>query len=168
MLCEIMRREDNGKKILVGCYSDTIHLKKKPTIVNARIVGGFQIDAGFLSAIEYKVETPTMRGEGKFVPPSEAIDEPGPGYAAFDAPFRTLIENENEEIQFSWRIDEKEWSLPVTWRFRFSEDARELSDAESRKLKRRYWNEYPEDPAIEGVEKPRKRKPRKSSALPSE
>lgn len=163
MLCDLLRKEEGGKLMLIGCYRQGVLLGKKPAIFSGRVVGGFAISPNFSGEIEFRINSPTMVGRGKFTPPADAAEDPQPGYGAFEANIRALI-TEPGEIEFTWRVDGGEWSSPVTWPIRFSSTAKELSAEDAEKLEANYWGNSPtKAPKVKKLAAPKKAQPKLSS-----
>lgn len=139
-LCDLVRTEDNGKKILVGCYTGGVTFRRKPTIFIARIYGGFEFLKPGIFQLDYRVTGPGIVGEGALG--TTSADEPA-GVGEFDAPFQCLIEEE-AELSLEWRVGDEPWQPKVTWFLNFDEETKTLSPEEADAVRARYWGaEWP-------------------------
>jgi hypothetical protein len=138
-----------------------IPFRRKPVIFAPRVCGGFQIDDGFTSSIEYTIDTPTVQVDGNFAPPPGITESPGRGYGALDHPVRILVQEEGE-ITFSWRVEGGRWSEPIVWSLRFTDDVKELEADAAERITSRYWADLAESggrPMAQRQASKKKRKP---------
>lgn len=130
-LCEDMRIEDSGKRILLGVYSRSIISTQRPSILSLQIVGAFDLRLPGRHHVEYRVRAPGIIGKGAF---ESTADNPGDAYAEFTAPIHFLAD-EPGEILFDWRLNKGPWRPPIRWSFEFDEEAENLPKEEADRMR---------------------------------
>lgn len=123
LLCDGQRREDNGKRLLLGVYDHTIVAARKPAFLAPRLVGAFEFVKPGKHTLHFRVEGPSTKGVGDLT--SDEAIEAG-GYVDFEVPVPTLL-LEPGEIRLDWRIDDEPWGPAMVWKLEFADDAEELS-----------------------------------------
>lgn len=130
VLCDGQRREDNGKRLLVGVYDHTILSSRKPAFLAPKLVGAFEVLESGQHTLHFRVSTPNGTGIASITTTAES--KPG-GYVDFEVSLPCLV-TEDDSIELDWRVDDDSWGPAMVWQIAFSEDAEQLSDEEVGKL----------------------------------
>ncbi|MBL0967967.1 MAG: hypothetical protein IBJ02_02480 [Brevundimonas sp.] len=122
VLCDGQRREDNGKRLLLGVYDHTVVSARKPAFLVPRLVGAFELLRGGEHTLHFRVAGPNGTGVGNITTASES--EPG-SYIDFEVPVAVLA-SEPGEIRLDWRVDDDPWGPPMVWQISFTESPEEI------------------------------------------
>jgi hypothetical protein len=119
ILCDEIRREDNGKLFIIGCYTDGVVASQRPALLILHVLLLFDISVPGSHHLEYRISAPGAGGTGGVVTAENAAA--GVCVAAV-APVPCFAEAESP-ICLEWRVDEGDWSEPLSWRISFAPNA---------------------------------------------
>ena len=117
-VCDDVRREDNGKLIIIGVYGRDIGFSQFPATIAPRLVIRFNLDGPIDGEVELRSlldDEPKTTIKGK-------IKQEIPGIALLSTP-PILVDNIDSDamLKFQWRFsDSEEWedvySIPIVHR----------------------------------------------------
>ncbi len=130
VLCDSQRREDNGKRLLVGVYDHTILSSKKPAFIAPKLVGAFEVLERGKHTLYFRISSPNGTGIASIT--THPDSEPG-GYVDFEVSLPMLV-RDSDSIELDWRVDDDHWGPAMAWQIEFAPDAEELSEDEIKTL----------------------------------
>lgn len=134
LLCDEIRREDNGKLIYIGSYTDAIIASQRPTLMTLNLALLFELYQGGEHEVDLRIEAPGLTAEATLQSPAGT-----PARYSFGtvAPFPCMLLEESE-IAFSWRIDKGEWSAPLCWAIQIAPNAPSLPPEQVKELAQQF------------------------------
>lgn len=131
VLCDNVRSEDNGKRLLIGVYDAGVTINVVPMPLSLTLYGVFEISGSGGKTVEFKITAPAFAGQGRVVVPSDA---PSDVSAPFLAPFVCIVEQESD-IRLEWKIDGGPWVGEMRWTLELASAVRRLDSASAEQVR---------------------------------
>jgi Family of unknown function (DUF6941) len=114
LVCEDVRREDNGKLILLGVFGNDIRVAQMPANLVLALVVRLEIEKPFRGVIEFQC---LVDGTVKFVAKGQ-LHVPEVSAALFTVPNIAILNIERRALlEFQWRVEGGDWdalcSFPI-------------------------------------------------------
>lgn len=149
-LCDAVERDVRNLPNIVSVYPGVVRCATRPAFLPLTVFAAFELPSGDGAKIEMLIKGPGSTGGGD----AEITD--GIFYFDIDAKIYFLVKEEGE-VSVQWRVPDKKWSKPRTWRIRFADNARECSEEETDQLRKLFRATLEANEILEGV---RSRPPR--------
>lgn len=126
LVCDDVRVEASGKRLLIGVYGTSIILNVRPALFNLVIYTWMQPTSGINTLeCEITVNRTTVH--------QASLDDGGVGGFMGTIPIQVILE-EPRPLKIRTRINGEEWSPYQIWEIAFAENTENLPDEEARPL----------------------------------
>jgi hypothetical protein len=123
-LCDQVRIEDNGKRLLIGCYDGGVAFNTVPSIFSAFMYGGFDILSKEIREIHFRAKGPGFAGRGHAVVDSSPDAIPMIGFLI---PIVFFVQSPSK-LYFDWHVGDEKWSKPIEWSLDIADGATKLDE----------------------------------------
>lgn len=132
ILCDQLRREDNGKFIHIGVYTEGVTFHVKPTVFSGVLLFAFDIGEDRTGRLELELSVQTRSSTASY----DLAEIPTAMSLAMIQHNVEILVDEPSDLSFRHRLAGGNWSSSIHWSLRFAPDAALLSTEEREALNR--------------------------------